>query len=168
MLIPAIGVCLMLACGPSAPAEVVVLPGSSEPIVTVVGEILPNDFDKFRDATASITKALVGFSSKGGSVLDAISIGRLIRLKNFATVVVDGDRCASACALAWLGGTRRFMGRTALIGFHAAYNQQTGQETGMGNAIIGAFHGSHCLQSRSRCVCSQLPLPLNLLRSRAR
>jgi hypothetical protein len=48
-------------------------------------------------------------------------------------------RCALACALAWLGGTRRFMGRGAQIGFHSAYNAESGRETGVGNAIVGAY-----------------------------
>jgi hypothetical protein len=54
-----------------------------------------------------------------------IDIGKAIRLKDFETAVVSNKNsktiCASACALAWLGGTRRFMSATARIGFHAAY-----------------------------------------------
>ena len=52
----------------------------------------------------------------------------------------DGTRCASACAT-WLGGSQRFMGQTAQIGFHAAYVSAGGQvtETGAGNAMLGAY-----------------------------
>ena len=44
-------------------------------------------------------------------------------------------------ALAWLGGTRRVANPTARIGFHAAHTTKGGQvtETGMGNAMIGAY-----------------------------
>ena len=54
---------------------------------------------------------------------------------------MEGKRCASACALAWLGGTPRFMGDGALVGFHAAYVQQGGQptENGVGNALVGSY-----------------------------
>jgi transposase len=56
------------------------------------------------------------------------------------TTVVAGDaRCASACAIAWLGGTPRLMSAEARVGFHAAYNSETGQETGVGNALVGAY-----------------------------
>src|SRR5262249_34844701 len=50
-------------------------------------------------------------------------------------------RCASACALAWLGGTPRIMATNAQVGFHAAYIIRGGQplETGGGNALVGAY-----------------------------
>jgi hypothetical protein len=54
-----------------------------------------------------------------------------------ATGVVDN--CASACALAWLAGVKRFMGPKARVGFHAAFNKSSRQETGMGNALVGAY-----------------------------
>jgi hypothetical protein len=60
-------------------------------------------------------------------------------LKNFSTVVLDGDACASACALAWLGGTRRYMGQDARIGFHAAREAQSGAVSGIANALVGAY-----------------------------
>src|SRR3954463_10911563 len=65
-------------------------------------------------------------------------MGESIRLRNFASIVLTGSRCASACAVAWLGGTRRLMGEQARIGFHAASNAD-GRETGIGNALLGAY-----------------------------
>ena len=53
------------------------------------------------------------FNSDGGNLLAGIEIGKTIRLKSFATAVLDGLRCASACAFAWLGGSPRFMERGA-------------------------------------------------------
>jgi hypothetical protein len=44
-----------------------------------------------------------------------------------------------ACAIASLGGTPRLMSAEARVGFHAAYNSETGQETGVGNALVGAY-----------------------------
>jgi tetratricopeptide (TPR) repeat protein len=86
-------------------------------------------------------KAIIAFQSDGGSVIAGIEIGKIIRLRNFATLVPDNVRCASACALAWLGGAMRFMGADAQIGFHAAYVVQSGiaSETGSGNALVGAY-----------------------------
>jgi hypothetical protein len=77
--------------------------------------------------------------SGGGSVLAGIEIGRIIRLRNYMTLVSDSASCASACAIAWLGGTTRYMAAKAKIGFHAAFNPETGQETGVGNALIGSY-----------------------------
>jgi hypothetical protein len=85
-------------------------------------------------------KAIVNFNSDGGVLLDGIAIGKTIRLKSFSTAVLDGKRCASACALAWLGGSPRYMGRTALVGFHAAYIKKEGlPSSGVGNALVGSY-----------------------------
>ena len=80
-------------------------------------------------------------SSDGGSLVAGIRIGTLIREKKFTTIIPDGASCASACALAWLGGTRRFMGEGASVGFHAAYVLKSygPVESSSGNAILGAY-----------------------------
>ena len=79
----------------------------------------------------SVTEAaVVIFNSDGGNVLAGILIGEEIFKKKLATQVRNGERCASACAIAWLGGTKRFMGSEARVGFHAAYNSETGRESG--------------------------------------
>jgi hypothetical protein len=75
----------------------------------------------------------------GGSLIAGLQIGETIRLKNFSTLVPEGAQCASSCALAWLGGTRRLMGSLAQVGFHAAYDGQTHQVTSSGNALVGAY-----------------------------
>ena len=77
--------------------------------------------------------------SDGGLLLAGIEVGKIIRLRNYMTLVPDNARCASACATAWLGGTTRYMAAKARIGFHAPFNPQTGQETGVGNALIGSY-----------------------------
>jgi hypothetical protein len=114
--------------------------GDEQPaLVSISGELEANDGDQFRSKTSFLSKAIVSFNSDGGSVVAGIQIGESIRLKGFATTVDGNARCASACALAWLGGTRRFMSAESRIGFHAAYNQKDGHETGVGNALIGAY-----------------------------
>ncbi len=134
--------CVALGVGATASAATItVVPTgpNSAPIVVVAGKFEFSDIEEFRSKVASLTKAIVAFNSDGGNAFAGIRIGKLIRLKNFKTAVVDGNRCASACAIAWLGGTTRFMGQRALVGFHAAYNKNTGQETGAGNALVGAY-----------------------------
>src|SRR5262245_48035062 len=112
-------------------------------MVGVEGKLEFGDIDTFRAKVASLPAAgtSVAFRSKGGRLLTGIRIGTLIRAKRFATVVPDAAECASACALAWLGGTRRFVGADAKIGFHAAYVMRDGgpTESGPGNAIVGAY-----------------------------
>jgi SPOR domain len=114
--------------------------GPNKPsLITVSGTFDLNDKDVFLRKIGSLASAIVAFDSDGGSLVAGLQIGETIRLKNFLTLVPDKARCASACALAWLGGTRRFMGSRAQVGFHAAYDGQTHQVTSSGNALVGAY-----------------------------
>jgi len=56
--------------------------------------------------------------SPGGSVGDALEMGRLIRQKNFSTEVENGGYCASSCPLVFAGGLERRAGDSAAIGVH--------------------------------------------------
>jgi hypothetical protein len=114
---------------------------SSSALIAIDGTLVPEDIDQFRTKVADVKSATVLFRGEGGSVLAAIRIGRYIRLKNWNTYVPANTTCASACALAWLGGRRRLANPMARIGFHAAHTTKGGEvtETGMGNAMIGAY-----------------------------
>jgi len=110
-------------------------------LILVEGDLELTDIEAFRNKVAPLSKATVAFRSDGGSLLAGIRIGMLIRVKNFIAVVPDGAQCASACAVAWLGGVRRFLGTGSKVGFHAAYVQKAGAttESGPGNAVLGAY-----------------------------
>jgi hypothetical protein len=99
------------------------------------------DGQRFADAIKGVQKAIVLLTSNGGDLDSGLAIGRAIRNNNFTTGVPDGAQCASACALAWLGGTTRYMARGGRIGFHAAYVEGQGgpRESGVGNALVGAY-----------------------------
>jgi hypothetical protein len=60
----------------------------------------------------------VVLNSPGGSVTDALAMGRLIREKKFATEVEAGKYCASSCPLVFGGGVERRAGDKAAIGVH--------------------------------------------------
>jgi hypothetical protein len=125
-------------------ADIVVKPlegGSS--LIAIDGELEISDIDSFRAKAEPLPvgRTTVEFRSKGGKLLAGIRIGAQVRAKKFNTVVPDGAQCASACALAWLGGARRFVGENSNVGFHTAYILKTGgpAESGPGNAILGAY-----------------------------
>ena len=107
-------------------------------VVVVEGSFAAFDEDQFAAKAASLSSAFVAFSSDGGSLLAGLRIGEAIRRKGFSTIVPDGRRCASACALAWLGGVERFIGTSGKISFHAAYDSASG-ESGVGNAVVDAY-----------------------------
>jgi hypothetical protein len=64
----------------------------------------------------------VVLNSTGGSVQDAIAMGRLIREKKFATAVENGGYCASSCPLVFAGGAERRAGDKAVVGVHQAFS----------------------------------------------
>ena len=60
----------------------------------------------------------VVLNSPGGSVADALAMGRLIREKKFATEVEAGKSCVSSCPLVFAGGVDRRAAEQATIGVH--------------------------------------------------
>jgi hypothetical protein len=110
-------------------------------VITISGELELGDEKRFANMAVNISHAVVAFDSPGGNLVAGIEIGRAIRLKDFSTAVPANATCASACAVAWLGGRQRLMGANARIGFHAAYLVQDGkaETTGVGNALVGAY-----------------------------
>jgi hypothetical protein len=123
----------------AAKIDVISLGPNKPSLVTIDGLIESGDKDQFLRQIGPVTNAIVAFNSDGGNLLAGIQIGELIRLRNFVSLVPDGMRCASSCALAWLGGTKRLMASKAQIGFHAASDRETGKVTSAGNALVGAY-----------------------------
>lgn len=128
-----------------------------EAIVLIEGELVASDADQFRAKVAPYAGGVVLLESPGGSVLAGIEIGRTIRLRNFLTWVPSGVRCASACAAAWLGDTKRLMGKNALVGFHAAYRVDQGRmaESAAGNAVLGGYLSQIGLSDRAIIYITQ-------------
>jgi hypothetical protein len=93
-----------------------------------IGTITPGTKDAFAAEVAkrgSYVKTVV-LQSPGGSVSDALAMGRLIRQKNFATEVEPGKYCASSCPLVFAGGVTRRAGEKAAIGVHQVASMTDG------------------------------------------
>jgi hypothetical protein len=63
----------------------------------------------------------IRLQSPGGSVQDALAMGRLIRAKNFITEVSAAHYCASSCPLVFAGGVERKAGTKSAIGVHQVF-----------------------------------------------
>ncbi len=132
----------LVCCDLSWASDITRTPTNGGPdIIAIDGDFVLGDEKKFIDLALSSKNALVVLQSRGGNLYAGIEIGRAIHLKGFATLVPDGVGCASACALAWLGGIPRFMGETGKVGFHAVYTTEGGQAaiSSGGNALVGAY-----------------------------
>jgi ATP-dependent protease ClpP protease subunit len=68
-----------------------------------------------------ITVPVVYLNSSGGSLSDGYEMGRLFKLKGVTTRVANGQVCASACAVAFLGGQFRNVSGDGKLVFHAPY-----------------------------------------------
>jgi hypothetical protein len=99
--------------------------------VAATGPIEPGDTEKLERYLERLPhKANTGvyFSSLGGSLAEGISLGRLLHTRRIKTIVEGNAMCASACALAFLGGVdpngRKWMSSTTTsrLGFHAFRN----------------------------------------------
>jgi DnaJ-domain-containing protein 1 len=97
--------------------------GPNKPaLVIVTGTLNIDDTNQFSAKVGRLSNAIVRLQIEGGDLVTGIQIGEIIRLQSYATVVPEGWRCASACALAWFGGNDRFMEARAQIGFPSGYN----------------------------------------------
>lgn len=134
--------CLPSLAG-AAEFTVSVLPAPGISTINISGEILKRDDIKFRSALTNVLPllAVVVMESPGGNLQAGLNIGREISARAYSTVVKSGAICASACALAWLAGDKRYMAPGAKIGFHAAYAEEENilVEKGAANALIGAY-----------------------------
>jgi hypothetical protein len=93
-----------------------ITPGISQAFATEIGK--RGDYIK-----------TVILNSPGGSVVDALAMGRLIREKNLATEVEAGKYCASSCPLMFAGGVERRAGDKAVIGVHQVAAIATAAQT---------------------------------------
>lgn len=140
-------------CGTAHAANITSVPleKSGEGAIFIFGKITLEDRELFLTKISPFSSGVVVLNSDGGNAYAGIEIGKAIRMRGFKTWVPSGSSCASACAIAWLGGVSRLMGKTALIGFHSVYRIQDGApvETGAGNAMYGAYLAQLGLSDRA-------------------
>lgn len=97
--------------------------GEVENALLVEGSIAPGDGERFADYLATLDEApeLVALHSPGGSVGDALAIGRTIREGGWNTVMQPGAACFSACPYILAAGVEREVSRRAMVGVHQHY-----------------------------------------------
>jgi hypothetical protein len=123
---------------PAQAAEIRVGKAGGLPVIVVLGDLQYGDGDRFAQISASLPKStMVAFDSPGGNLLAGLKIGETMRARGFGSLVPDGSTCASACAIAWLGGTKRYLASNARLGFHAASGENG--ISAPGNALVGAY-----------------------------
>lgn len=104
-------------------------PNTSKRLTAILaeGEILKGDLDRFKKyVAAQPVRPVIAIylASPGGSLGEGMAFGRFFRLHAIKTVVEGGETCASACALAFLGGhdgtgVWRSSSDNSKLGFHS-------------------------------------------------
>jgi hypothetical protein len=118
--------------------------------VAARGVIEPGDTAKLQRYLAQLLRKRntgIYFSSPGGDLAEGIKLGRLLQAERVKTIVDGYEMCASACALAFLGGVDRSGNRwmssttTSRLGFHAFRNGDgsTTANTDETQAIVAAM-----------------------------
>jgi hypothetical protein len=132
-----------LSVSASFGAEITAFPlkSANEGGIIISGELKAADHEEFLIKAAPYSGGIVFLDSPGGISQAGIDIGRAVRMRNFITYVPSGSTCASACAMIWLGGSKRLVGKTGRVGFHSVYRIENGipVEAGSGNAVYGAY-----------------------------
>ena len=92
-------------------------------VLQVTGTILPGSATAFAEEIAAYGEYIrtIRLDSPGGSVLDALEMGRLIRERGFSTAVAAGSLCASSCPLVFAGGGERLAAPGSALAVHQIY-----------------------------------------------
>ncbi len=111
--------------------DFVVHPGNVSSTLTAIlasGEIVSGDTDRLKSVLASLPvrkNTALYLSSPGGNLYEGMRLGLFFRTNGIKTVIEGASDCASACAIAFFGGTDR-NGKTwrssssnSRLGFHA-------------------------------------------------
>lgn len=121
LVILAAGLALMVAGIGAACANLRYQPGQADDglrFVLVSGAFAyEDDLDHFAEIVRSHNPVAISFNSPGGNIAKAMEFGRLVRSFRLHTVQARGMECASACALAFMGGVMR-MADPGAIGVH--------------------------------------------------
>jgi hypothetical protein len=83
------------------------------------GDIEQGDSKRFRQLYKDNSEiGVVVLVSNGGSVFEALSLGRVFRSHKIDTMLPNGGYCYSACFLAMIGGSKRYFSEDSKLGYH--------------------------------------------------
>lgn len=94
----------------------------------VNGAIAPGDAQRFEAylATLGEIEVPVALNSPGGTVEEALRIGRILREQEANTAILPGMACVSACPYILAGGIARVVSRQGAVGLHQHYYDTPG------------------------------------------
>ncbi|WOI57070.1 hypothetical protein [Palleronia sp. LCG004] len=95
------------------------------PALRLVGQIAAGDGARMTETLgnrfADGAPRQVYLHSPGGSVADALELGRFLRDEDATTRIAEGDVCLSACPYMLVGGSERLVDDAGSVGVHQHY-----------------------------------------------
>ena len=104
---------------------------NGEEVLTLTGAIAPGDAQRLMSEERLDPGLTVYLNSPGGSVADALALGRWLREREADTAMGESDVCLSACPYLLAGGVQRRVADGAWVGVHQHYFDQ--------NTVLPAF-----------------------------
>jgi len=89
-------------------------------VLMVSGIIGHGAHREFQAALYSANPDLVVLDGPGGILGEAFLIAEEVRRRGLSTLVAPNQSCASACAIVFLSGRTKYMGKGAAVGLHSA------------------------------------------------
>ena len=105
------------------PDRLMMTPVEAGQAILLEGAIAPGDAERIAKMLGDLATApkRVILNSQGGSVQDALQLGRYLRLEGLNTSMRDGDICYSACPYLLAAGVARDIPTAASVGVHQHY-----------------------------------------------
>ena len=96
-------------------------------LILIYGAIESGDYTRFTEYYENLSKPpdIIAFSSPGGSVMEALELGRFIRNKKLDTVMLPGMYCFSACPYMFGAGVKRTAFEESALGMHQHYYDES-------------------------------------------
>lgn len=92
-----------------------------ETALALIGTISPGDAERIVAELGREVPELLYLNSPGGSVMDALILGRHLRDAGIDTQLAQGDICLSACPYIFAGGVERAVSDGGALGVHQHY-----------------------------------------------
>ena len=104
-------------------------------IIILNGEIASGDLDQLQNLVKGANAAGrmvsgIRLNSPGGALLEAVKIADVVRHGKIATVVPNGQTCASACFVIFAAGGEKYASYSASVGVHGA-SDKSGKDLAM-------------------------------------
>jgi hypothetical protein len=136
---------------------------SNHTMLALNGDITLGDAEQFQDIVMApdgghpITAIVL--NSPGGNLVASVALAKLVRERNFITIVGPGATCASACFLVFAAGHVKYADYTSFLGVHSVADKGGLQTTDSRTATFAFARIIEALGTPAQVVDKLLATP---------